>query len=185
MRQTGRKNKVPRAQHNLRTTNQIITLTLGAALLASCASSITIGPQGVTTLDSLPSPELRPTFGSAEVTSESPPIIARIIAGGIIDARRTVSEECTGHIAREPDCTVSLVDEVGDITFTGRAYAGLSLVISDPNGNLTYSTNLGRPDARTSIARPSRGRYAVWLGVDPRGNTVDAELRVEIGSVTE
>jgi len=179
-----RKQSVRRAYHHLLASKHIYTIILGILLLGSCASSITIGPQGVTIINSSLSAELRPTFGSSEVTSESPPLIARIIAGGIIDARRVVSQECSGHIAREPDYTISLLEDVGEITFTARAFAGLSLIISDLDGTLTCTTNLGRADARWSISDPTPGRYAIWLAVDPRGNTVDAGLRVEVNQAT-
>lgn len=119
---------------------------------------------------------LAPSYGSVTLNSGflPDPRVVRLTSGGDVDAA-TLQPGCTGFVSRAADVRVAY--QAGTLPLTLSAVgANVSLLINGPDGRW-HCTPLSATGAVYRFARPSSGRYEIWVGA-PRGGGSAAELRI-------
>ena len=117
-----------------------------------------------------------------EVTLEAgfvpDPHIARITAGGTIEASSIEGASCVGRISDAPDYKVNYTAGGFPLVFESFGSADTTLIVNDANGNWHCDDDSGPGlNARLVISEPGTGRYDIWIGTFGE-STAPAKLTV-------
>jgi hypothetical protein len=122
------------------------------------------------------SPSQAPSYGTVRLEGgfTPDPHVVRLTSGGEVDAA-TLQPGCTGFVSRAPDLRVAYQAGSLPLTFTALG-ANVSLLINSPDGRW-HCTPLSAAGATYRFARPTSGRYEIWVGA-PRGGGSAAQLQI-------